>query len=256
MIFERDWRKNMDIILYNIIIGLSTFLLGYFFGSIPTGVVLCKLIYHKDPRLEGSKNSGGTNVGRLFGKKMGILVIALDMIKTVIPLITVWLIFRFSALQATFEANLGVKMFDNGVLYIYLAPLGASIGHCYPVFARFKGGKAVATFGGFGLATSWFCSLIGFGTFFITLKAKKYVSLASIMAGVLTIISSWSLFVIQFFIPESFWHFFMWGWGSYLLAGWEYATVATLISILLIVRHAPNIKRLIHHEERKIIWMD
>ena len=50
----------MDIILYNIIIGLSTFLIGYFFGSIPTGVVLCKLIYHKDPRLEGSKNSQKT----------------------------------------------------------------------------------------------------------------------------------------------------------------------------------------------------
>ena len=85
----------MDIILYNIIIGLSTFLVGYFFGSIPTGVILCKLIYHKDPREDGSKNSGGTNVGRLFGKKMGLAVIALDMIKTAIPLVAVWLIFAF-----------------------------------------------------------------------------------------------------------------------------------------------------------------
>ena len=246
----------MDIILYNIIIGLSVFLIGYFFGSIPTGVILCKLIYHKDPRQEGSKNSGGTNVGRLFGKKMGLAVIILDMIKTAIPLVAIWLIFTFSPLKATFEANLGQKMWDDGVLYIYLAPLGAAIGHCFPVYAKFKGGKAVATFGGFGLATSWFCSLIGFGTFFITLKAKKYVSLASIMSGIIVIIASWALYVIQFFIPESFWHFFMWGWGSYLLAGWEYATVATLISILLIVRHAANIKRLIHHEERKISWMD
>lgn len=246
----------MDIILYNIIIGLSVFLIGYFFGSIPTGVILCKLIYHKDPRQEGSKNSGGTNVGRLFGKKMGLAVIILDMVKTAIPLVTVWLIFTFSPLKATFEANLGQKMWDDGILYIYLAPLGAAIGHCFPVYAKFRGGKAVATFGGFGLATSWFCSLIGFGTFFITLKAKKYVSLASMMSGVVVIITSWALYIIQFFIPESFWHFFMWGWGSYLLAGWEYATVATLISILLIIRHAPNIKRLVHHEERKISWMD
>ena len=246
----------MDIILYNIIIGLSTFLIGYFFGSIPTGVVLCKLIYHKDPRLEGSKNSGGTNVGRLFGKKMGLTVIILDMIKTAIPLIVVWSIFTFSPLKTTFEANLGAKMFDDGILYIYLAPLGAAIGHCYPVFAKFRGGKAVATFGGFGLATSWFLSLIGFGTFFITLKAKKYVSLSSIMAGIMVIIFSWLLYGLQFMIPESFWHFFMWGWGSYLLSGWEYATVATLISILLIFRHSANIKRLINHEERKITWMD
>ena len=246
----------MDIILYNIIIGLSTFLIGYFFGSIPTGVVLCKLIYHKDPRLEGSKNSGGTNVGRLFGKKMGLTVIILDMIKTAIPLICVWLIFTFSPLKSVFEQNLGQPIWDDGILYIYLAPLGAAIGHCYPVYAKFKGGKAVATFGGFGLASSWFCSLFGFGTFFVVLKAKKYVSLASMSAAIAVIISSWGIFALQFVIPESFWHFFMWGWGSYVLAGWEFATVATLISILLIVRHAANIKRLVHHEERKITWMD
>lgn len=246
----------MDIILYNIIVGFCSLLIGYFFGSIPVGVILCKLIYGKDPRQEGSKNSGGTNVGRLFGKKMGVLVIVLDMIKTAIPLVGVWAIFTFSPLKATFEANLGAKMFDDGILYIYLAPLGAAIGHCFPIFAKFKGGKAVATFGGFGLSTSWFMSLIGFSTFFITLKAKKYVSLASISAGIAVIVFSWAVYALQFVIPESFWHFGMWGWGSYLLAGWEYASVATIISLLLIIRHAPNIKRLINHEERKITWMD
>ena len=245
----------MDIILYNIIIGLSTFLIGYFFGSIPTGVVLCKLIYHKDPRLEGSKNSGGTNVGRLFGKKMGLTVIILDMIKTAIPLIVVWSIFTFSPLKATFEANLGAKMFDDGILYIYLAPLGAAIGHCYPVFAKFKGGKAVATFGGFGLATSWFCSLIGFATFFVTLKLKKYVSLGSIMAAVTSIIAAWIMFGLQFWVPESFWHIGMWGWGDYLLAGWEYAASITFVGGMLIVRHKANIGRLIRHEERKVTWL-
>ena len=85
----------MDIILYNIIVGFCSLLIGYFFGSIPTGVILCKLIYGKDPRQDGSKNSGGTNVGRLFGKKMGVLVIALDMIKTAIPVGVVWGILTF-----------------------------------------------------------------------------------------------------------------------------------------------------------------
>ena len=187
---------------------------------------------------------------------MGLTVIILDMIKTAIPLVCVWLIFTFSPLKSVFEQNLGQPIWDDGILYIYLAPLGAAIGHCYPVYAKFKGGKAVATFGGFGLASSWFCSLFGFGTFFVVLKAKKYVSLASMSAAIAVIISSWGIFALQFVIPESFWHFFMWGWGSYVLAGWEYATVATLISILLIVRHAANIKRLVHHEERKITWMD
>ena len=187
---------------------------------------------------------------------MGLAVIILDMIKTAIPLVSIWAIFAFSPLKETFANNLGQPMWDDGIFYIYLAPIGAAIGHCFPVFAKFKGGKAVATFGGFGLATSWFCSLTGFGTFFIVLKAKKYVSLASISAGIATIFFAWGLYVIQFFIPESFWHFFMWGWGSYLLAGWEYAVAATVISVLLIARHYANIGRLIRHEERKITWMD
>ena len=246
----------MDIILYNILVALIVTIIGYLFGSIPNGIWIGKIFFHKDPRDYGSGNPGGTNVGRLFGKKMGLAVIILDMIKTAIPLIIVWSIFTFSPLKSVFEQNLGQPIWDDAVLYIYLAPLGAAIGHCYPVYAGFKGGKAVATFGGFGLATSWFCSLAGFGTFFIVLKAKKYVSLASISAGIAVIIFSWGIYALQFVIPESFWHFFMWGWGSYVLAGWEYATVATLISILLIIRHIPNIKRLVHHEERKISWMD
>ena len=86
----------MDIILYNIIIGFVSLILGYFFGSIPTGIIIGKVFFHRDPRQEGSKNSGGTNVGRLFGKKIGLLVIILDMIKTIIPLIIVYSIIKFS----------------------------------------------------------------------------------------------------------------------------------------------------------------
>lgn len=244
------WRKNMDIILYNIIVGFVALLLGYFFGSIPVGVILCKLVYGKDPRLEGSKNSGGTNVGRLFGKKMGITTIVLDGIKTVIPLIIVWSIIKFSSLKDSLE------LFVDGRLYIYLAPLGAAIGHCYPIFAKFRGGKAMAAFAGFGLATSWFVFLCGLAVFFITLKIKKYVSLGSILCCVFSSIIAWVIFALQCVIPESFWHFFMWGWGSYVLAGWEFALVTTLISLLVIVRHSSNISRLVHHNERKIKWMD
>ena len=135
----------MDIILYNIIVGFVALILGYFFGSIPTGIIIGKVFFHRDPRLEGSKNSGGTNVGRLFGKKIGLLCIILDMIKTVIPLIIVWSIIKFSSLNQALIDNFGSGLWNNGVLYVYLAPLGAMIGHCYPVFAKFNGGKAVAT---------------------------------------------------------------------------------------------------------------
>lgn len=246
----------MDIILYNIVVGFTALLLGYFFGSIPFGVILCKLIYKKDPRLEGSKNSGGTNVGRLFGKKLGLTVIILDGIKTAIPLIIAWAVITFSGLRGFFEQNLGQPMFTNGVLYIYLAALGAAIGHCYPIFAGFRGGKAMAAFAGFGLATSWFVFVIGLAAFFITLKIKKYVSLGSMVCATVCSLVAWSIFGLQFVIHESFWHFFMWGWGSYLLAGWEYASVMTVFAIILIARHHANIGRLIRHEEHKIKWMD
>lgn len=246
----------MDIILYNIIVGFSSLLIGYFFGSIPFGIILCKLIYNRDPRLEGSKNSGGTNVGRLFGKRMGMSVIILDGIKTAIPLIGVWAIITFSSLRADFAANLGQPMFTNGTLYIYLSALGAAIGHCYPIFAKFRGGKAMSAFAGFGLVTSWFVFIVGLAAFFIVLKLKKYVSLGSMVCCITCSITAWIIYALQFVIPESFWHFFMWGWGSYVLAGWEFALVATLITILLVYRHRSNIGRLVRHEERKIKWMD
>ncbi len=245
----------MDIILYNILVGFCCLFFGYLFGSIPCGVIIGKVFYHKDPRLEGSKNSGGTNVGRIMGKKAGLAVIFLDMLKCAIPVIVVWAIFKFSPLLATFEQNLGQAMWDNGVFYIYLTPIGVAIGHCWPVFANFRGGKAVANFGGYGLATSWFCSLIGFATFFVTLKLKKYVSLGSIMAAVTSIIAAWIMFGLQFWVPESFWHIGMWGWGDYLLAGWEYAASITFVGGMLIVRHKANIGRLIRHEERKVTWL-
>lgn len=245
----------MDIILYNILAGFCSFFLGYILGSIPTGVIIGKVFFHLDPRSAGSKNSGGTNVGRLMGKKAGLICILLDMIKCVGALLIAWSVFKFSPIMSIFETNLGQPMWDNAVFYIYLAPLGAVVGHCWPMFIGFRGGKAVATFGGFGLATSWFCSLIGFGAFFITLVLKKYVSLASIIASIAATLSAWAMVIMQAFVNPSFFNIGMWGWGDYVLAGWEYATVITIISAILIIRHIPNIKRLISHTENKVTWI-
>lgn len=246
----------MDIILYNIIVGFVALILGYFFGSIPTGIIIGKVFFHRDPRLEGSKNSGGTNVGRLFGKKIGLICIILDMFKTIIPLIIVWTIIKLSTLNQTLIDNFGSGLWNNGVMYIYLAPLGAMIGHCYPVFAKFSGGKAVATVGGFVLATSWLLSIVGLLVFFIVLKLKKYVSLGSMLAVVAVILVSWAMIIVKYYGPVSFANFGMIGWGDYVIAGFEYAGAITFGGALLIVRHRTNIKRLINKEESKIKWMD
>lgn len=245
----------MDIILYNIAIGLISILIGYFFGAIPFGIIIGKVFFHRDPRNEGSGNSGGTNVGRVFGKKVGFICIILDMVKCIIPMIAIWAILKFSPVKELFFNHLGKEMFDDGVLYIYLSALGALIGHCYPVYVGFRGGKAVSTYAGFGIATSWGIVVLGIITFFTTLKKTKYVSLSSIMLAIFSTIFSWLLFGLNFIIPEAYRNIVMWGNGNYMIFGWEYAVVVTVGAILLIVRHTPNIKRLLKGTESKIKWM-
>lgn len=242
----------MDIILYNIITGICALFIGYIFGSIPTGVIIGKVFFHKDPRLLGSKNSGGTNVGRLFGKKVGLIVIILDILKCVIPTISACLIIKYSGLKDV----LASETWNNfHILYIYLVPVGVTLGHCWPLFANFKGGKAVAELSGFVACTCWGGLTIGIITFFSTLKWKKHVSLSSISIAAIEIIFAWLVFGLSKAIPSFNFNIFMWGFGSFFLLGWEYASAVTIIGLILIVRHHSNIKRLMNHEERKISWL-
>lgn len=245
----------MDIILYNIAIGLISILIGYFFGAIPFGIIIGKTFFHRDPRNEGSGNSGGTNVGRLFGKKVGLVCIILDALKCIIAMLIVWAILTFTGVKELFIDKLGQPMFRDGVFYIYLAAAGALIGHCYPIYVGFKGGKAVSSFGGFGFATNWALIIFGVTGFFITLKKTKYVSLSSIVLAIISTVFSWLLFGLNFIIPEAYRNITMWGNGNYMIFGWEFASVVTLGSILLFVRHIPNIKRLLSGTESKIKWM-
>lgn len=244
----------MDIILYNIVVALSCIFIGYLFGSIPTGIFVGKVIYNQDPRLAGSKNSGGTNVGRLFGKKAGLFVIIMDMFKVIIPVICVWLVFEFSGIKQLFIES-GGSLYNDGLFYVYLTGLGATIGHCWSVFAKFKGGKTVAVFCGFVIGTCWFLTILGVITFFVTLKIKKYVSLASIMTAIVATIGSWILYAMTFCVSPDIINIAMWGWGGFALVGWQYSLVLTIISMILIYKHKANIQRLKNHQESKIKWL-
>ena len=108
-------------------------LLSYLLGSIPWALVIGKVFYGKDIRLEGSGNLGGTNAGRVLGKKAGVSVIVLDALKGLIAMLI---------------ANM---IAPETIIY---AGLACCIGHCFPVFANFKGGKAVATSFGYLLGIS------------------------------------------------------------------------------------------------------
>src|SRR5699024_4055981 len=147
-------------------------LIAYLLGSIPSGLIVGKLAYNIDIREHGSGNLGATNSFRVLGKKAGIVVILADILKgtiaTLIPLI------------ASFYMEVDVHRLIIGVF--------AVIGHTYPIFAKFRGGKAVATSGGIILGVNPILFIGMVLSFLITLKLSKYVSLSSMITGVVTTI--------------------------------------------------------------------
>lgn len=201
---------------YEIILSI---LIGYFLGSIPFALVIGKVFYKTDIRNYGSKNLGGGNAGRVLGKKAGLAVMTLDILKVTL---------------AIFIAS----CFKNRDITMLIAGLSAAAGHCYPIFARFKGGKAVATMYGFlfGMAlfgpyNLWifFLPLI---VFLIVLYIGKIIALASIGSAVVNTIY------------------------IYFVVGSMGLFVASLIfTIVIIYRHRSNLVRIINKEENKISWM-
>lgn len=160
-------------------------LLSYLIGSIPFGLIIGKVFYHKDIRQHGSGNMGATNTFRVLGRTAGFIVTILDMFKGYIvvffPLI-----------------------FHNDVPGIIVG-LFAIFGHVYSIYLKFKGGKAVATSAGVVLGVSPLLFLIVAITFFSVLYFSKYVSLSSIIASIVNFIASlffgdWILIVISFVI--------------------------------------------------------
>ncbi len=224
--------------------GLLTF--GYLIGSIPTGVIIGKVFFGKDPRKEGSHGSGGTNSSRVLGKKTGIIVICLDIFKTISVFWASWSVIYFSGIKES------IALWDNGVLYLWLSVLGCAIGHCYPVYIGFRGGKAVACFMGATGGENWLLFLLDFIVFFGVYrigKKKNIVSFASILSSMIISLVVWTLTILTLFgINTSIlsWDF---GLTGTLQIGWEEGLITTFIHLLLLWRHRVNIKRLKSDQE-------
>jgi acyl phosphate:glycerol-3-phosphate acyltransferase len=186
-------------------------LLSYLLGSIPFALLVGKLGYGIDIRQHGSGNLGGTNTFRTLGKKAGFIVSAADVLK------------------GTLAASLPVLL--NADLHPLVAGIPAVIGHCYPVFAKFKGGKAVATSGGVLLFAEPLLFLLVLLTFFLSLYISKYVSLSSIMAGIASV-------VLSLFLADTI--------TTYILIGF---------TIFLLYRHRQNIVRIAKKTEPKVKWI-
>jgi len=186
-------------------------IIAYLLGSIPSGLIIGKYGYDTDIREHGSGNLGGTNTFRVLGIKAGLIVTSADILKgtlaTVLPL-----------------------LFGAEVITLIIG-IFAVIGHMYPIFAGFKGGKAVATSGGVILGVNPIIFFILLATFFLALYISKYVSLSSMISGVVGIVAT--LIVRDFGLT----------------------IVITLFTLFVIYRHRSNIKRIMNKTEPKITWM-
>jgi glycerol-3-phosphate acyltransferase PlsY len=155
---------------------------------------------------------------------------SLDVAKTV-----VFFLINLLVLQSVFNIN------DSHV-YLILGGLATVIGHCYPIFAQFKGGKAVSTAAGFILATNYILAIVGFVSFFIVLKLTKMVSASSLLSSLIVVIFS--------FVGIT---------GSAMLFGLSYDLLYNFALIIIVgliwYRHRENITRLLSNSERKITWL-
>jgi acyl phosphate:glycerol-3-phosphate acyltransferase len=220
---------------YIILILAVCLIIGYLFGSISNGIILSKKVYNKDVRDYGSHNSGGTNMGRVFGLKAGLITIALDMAKTIIPFYACYLIIKFTSLNTLMES------FDLASIGAYTCGLGSVLGHCFPIFYHFKGGKAVSCMAGIIIASSWSLLIVGVIIFFSIFLTSHKVSLSSIFASLGTALSSIALI----FLPN-------WLMNASLQASYIFSGFMIVYSIILIARHHANIQRLINGTEKNI----
>jgi glycerol-3-phosphate acyltransferase PlsY len=197
-------------------------ILGYVLGSIPFALVIGKVFYKTDVRQHGSGNLGGSNTGRVLGSKAGAAVILLDILKVVLAM---WIASHVSAAAAIWTG------------------LACCVGHCFPLFAHFRGGKAVATAFGFLVGISafvfrdpwfFFAPLV---MFLIMLWLYKFVSVASIAAilcsSLLITVLCWDMNAQSIMIITASW----------------------LMSILVIWRHWTNIQRVREGSETAVTWL-
>lgn len=200
---------------------LASVLLGYVSGSIPSAVWISRLVGGIDIRRQGSGNAGATNVARVLGTRWGLLVGLIDTLKGLLP---VWLLAPIAA------RGMGIANADAGLAI----GVAAIIGHLYPLFAGFRGGKGVLTALGMSIALMPFEALCGLVVWGGVFALTRIVSLGSLIAC-LSVVGVVFIRRYVFGVPHP----------TSLLAA------AVLIAVLVIVMHRSNIRRLVRGEEHR-----
>ena len=197
-------------------------IVAYLLGSISFSVIISKKIAGFDVREKGSGNAGSTNVLRSVGKKAAIITLICDVLKGVL------------AVLIAYAIGLILKEQINGALLLQLAGIAVVLGHTFPIFFDFKGGKGVATALGVLIITNWNIGLICLVFALVLMILTKMVSFGSILAAVLYP-------VLVIFMPHN----------AYLVDG-NYIIFGILLAVIVIWNHRENAKRLLEGKENKL----
>lgn len=201
---------------------IAAILLSYVAGSIPTGLWVGKWLRGVDIREHGSCNIGATNTLRVLGKKLGALALAGDVGKGLLAVLVI------------------ARMGGDWPYTPLACGLAAIFGHIAPVFLKFKGGKGVATSTGVFLALAPLATLIAACVFAAVVCATRMVSAGSLSAAT-------ALLIAVYILPH--------GWATYpthaLPHGWALRIVATVVALLVFVRHRTNVQRILKGEENR-----
>ena len=191
--------------------GYLIFVLAYLMGSIPTALLVARP-FGIDPRKHGSRDLGATNVARLLGKKWGLLTLLGDMGKGILPMLL---------------AKHFLSGHPEAHWFVARAGFFAFLGHLFPIYLKFRGGKGVATATGVFLVLCPLAVLIDLGIFILAVKLTGFVSVGSLLASALMPALIYSI------CPEK-----------------AYVTVAIVMAVLIWIRHQANIRRLLRGEEK------
>jgi acyl phosphate:glycerol-3-phosphate acyltransferase len=203
--------------------GLLALVVGYLLGSIPFGLILTRAAGLGDVRAIGSGNIGATNVLRTGNKGLAAATLVLDALKGTLAVLVVYdMALRFGGSDA-----FGHRQIADALQYSYIAGLGAFVGHIYPVWLSFLGGKGVATFIGVLIGMHWPAAAV-FGIVWVGVAlTTRYSSLAALCA---------TLGVLLY----------------YLLTGWAGLLFVLIMAALIFLKHHANIRRLLEGRESKI----
>ena len=191
---------------------------GYLLGSVVVAILISRFIFKEDVRTKGRGNSGATNAARVYGLPFGLLTFAGDFLKGIIACAAGWLIGGSNALE---------QLPFGGYWCMAAAGFACMIGHCFPVFFRFKGGKGVSVGAALALMLDWRVFLIGIGVFLIMAIVTKRVSIGSILGSAAVGVSA-----------------------CLLRSELPLKLMGVFAAVIVIVRHYSNIGRIINGTEK------